>query len=385
MAIRKRVSKKVKNGYVYEVNFTYKINGISYRYWKGGFKTKKEAQEHENLKRMEFANDMNRVQNCNKTLKEVYDEFMEIGSTEFQYNTIYNTKKTLHYWYGKDATINLGNIPIRDIGYRTLQQFFNKRSDCGKACNEDIKTALRRIFVYAIRSEYISSNPIEYVKVTGVENKKEKHVLTYDEFRLILRELKNKNTFEYDAISMAVVIGFYTGLRISEVMALQKDDFDFEENTIYVHRKLNYKGKKKKDIEAVEQMKSKSSKALIPLPDSLKQELELWFEMNPYQNVICDEEGDFLDPDCTGNRIRSISNKLGIPFHFHLLRHTYTTYLVNAHVDVKVAQELLRHANFNTTMSVYAHVDDKKKQNIVNEVFCGENVAKVHKNKNTLS
>lgn len=97
MAIRKRVSKKVKNGYVYEVNFTYKTNGISYRYWKGGFKTKKEAQEHENLKRMELANSVNRVQDCNKTLKEVYDEFMEIGSTEFQYNTIYNTKKTLHY------------------------------------------------------------------------------------------------------------------------------------------------------------------------------------------------------------------------------------------------------------------------------------------------
>ena len=261
--------------------------------------------------------------------------------------------------------------------------FFNKRSDCGKICNEDIRTALRRVFIYAIRSEYISTNPIEYVKVTGVENKKEKHILTFDELKLILRELRKKNDFEYDAISTAVLIGFYTGLRISEVMALQKDDFDFEENTIFVHRKLNYKGKKKKDIEAVEQMKSKSSKAMIPLPDSLKQELELWFEMNPYQNIICDEEGDFLDPDCTGNRIRSISNKLGIPFLFHLLRHTYTTYLVNAHVDVKVAQELLRHANFNTTMSVYAHVDDKKKQNIVNEVFCGENVAKTHKNKNT--
>ena len=97
-------------------------------------------------------------------------------------------------------------------------------------------------------------------------------------------------------------------------------------------------------------MKSKSSKALIPLPDSLKQELELWFEMNPYEKVICDEEGNYLDPDCTGNRIRNISKKLGINFHFHLLRH----------------------ANFNTTMSVYAHVDDKKKQKIVNEVFCGE-------------
>ena len=49
------------------------------------------------------------------------------------------------------------------------------------------------------------------------------------------------------------------------------------------------------------------------------------------------------------------------------------------------SQPLEYSVNFNTTMSVYAHVDDKKKQNIVNEVFCGENVAKTHKNKNTLS
>lgn len=385
MSVIKRTSKKAKNGYLYEVNFTYKVNGITKRYWKRGFVTKKEAIEHENKKRIEFEQMKDHpVVQCDKTLKEVYDEFLEIGSTEFQYNTIYNTKKTLHYWNGKDAAIDLGSLPIRDINYRILQMFFNKRSDCGKICNEDIRTALRRVFIYAIRSEYISTNPIEYVKVTGVENKKEKHILTFDELKLILRELRNKNDFEYDAISTAVLIGFYTGLRISEVMALHKDDFDFEENTIYVHRKLNYKGKRKKDIEAVEQMKSKSSKAMIPLPDSLKEEMIEWFDINPYEKVICDEDGNYLDPDCTGNRLRTISKKLGIQFHFHLLRHTYTTYLVNARVDVKVAQELLRHANYNTTMSIYAHIDEKKKQNIVNEVFCGENVANLHKNK-TLS
>lgn len=36
-------------------------------------------------------------------------------------------------------------------------------------------------------------------------------------------------------------------------------------------------------------------------------------------------------------------------------------YLINEKVDVKIAQELLRHANYNTTMSVYAHIDEKKK------------------------
>ena len=46
MSIRKRASKKAKNGYVYEVYFPYKQNGITYRYSKSGFKTKKEAQDH---------------------------------------------------------------------------------------------------------------------------------------------------------------------------------------------------------------------------------------------------------------------------------------------------------------------------------------------------
>ena len=372
MSIRKVPNKRAKNGYKYQVYFTYRINGISDRYWKGGFDTKKEAQEHENQKKIEFANMDSYVVDCKKTLKEVYDEFLEVGSTEFQHNTIYNTKKTLHYWSGKNATLDLGRMPIKEIRYKTLQLFFNKRKDCGKPINEDIKSALRRIFVYAIRCEYISSNPMEHVKITGVETKKKKHILTYDELQTILRELKNKKTFEYDSLTMAVMIGYYTGLRLSEVMALHKEDFDFEENMIYVHRKLNYKGKKKKDIEAVEQMKSKSSKALIPLPNALKQELLTWFEVNPYQIVICDEDGRYLHPDCSGNTIRNVSKKLGIPFHFHLLRHTYATQLVDANVEIKVAQELLRHANFNTTMSVYAHTNDKKKLAVVDSVFGNE-------------
>lgn len=49
MSIRKRTSKKAKNGYVYEVYFPYKINGITERYSRSGFKTKKEAKEHEAL------------------------------------------------------------------------------------------------------------------------------------------------------------------------------------------------------------------------------------------------------------------------------------------------------------------------------------------------
>jgi hypothetical protein len=378
MAIRKRQSKKSSSGYTYEVNFTYKDpeTGISKRIFKGGFKTKREAQEFEMMKRSELANP-NFIKQSEKTLLDIYNEFMEIGSKEYQSNTIYNTQKTLRFWSGKKATIDLGAIPISKIKYKILQEFFNKREECGKAFNNDIKSALNRIFRYAVRCEYIASNPLEHVKVLGVENKKDKHILTAMEYQRLLSELSRKNTFEYDAIRIAVMIGYYTGLRISEAMAICRSDFDFEENTIFVHRKMVYKGLRKNNIYAVEKMKSKSSKAYLPLPEELKKELIKWFEINPYEKVVCDEDGNYLDPDCTGNKLRKIANSLGIQFHFHLLRDTYCTRLFENGLHPKIIQTLARHQSFNTTMNVYTHVNQNMQLDVVNKIFCGENVAKI--------
>ena len=377
MAIRKRQSKKSSSGYTYEVNFTYKDaeTGITKRCWKGGFKTKKEAQEFEMMKRNEFTN-LNSIKQSEKTLFEVYNEFLEIGSKEYQSNTIYNTQKTLRFWSGKKATIDLGVIPISKIKYKILQEFFNKRKENGKAFNNDIKSALNRVFRYAIRCEYISSNPMEHIKILGVENKKSKHILTYEEYKKILNELSRKETFEYSSIKMAVIIGFYTGLRISEAMAIHKSDFDFDGNTIYVHRKMVYKGLRKSEIYAIEDMKSQKSKAYLPLPEELKKELIQWFKINPYEKVVCDEDGNYLDPDCTGNKLRKIANNLDIQFHFHLLRDTYCTRLFENGLHPKMIQTLARHASFNTTMNVYTHVKQDMQLDIVNKIFCGENVAK---------
>lgn len=47
MSILKVASKKAKNGYTFKVDFRYKTNGITTRYVKSGFLTKKEAKEHE--------------------------------------------------------------------------------------------------------------------------------------------------------------------------------------------------------------------------------------------------------------------------------------------------------------------------------------------------
>ena len=61
--------------------------------------------------------------------------------------------------------------------------------------------------------------------------------------------------------------------------------------------------------------------------------------------------------------------KLNIPFHFHLLRHTYASTLVNANVPPRIAMDLLRHSNYATTMNIYTHIADEQKKNIVNKIF----------------
>lgn len=54
MSIRKRASKKAKKGYVYEVFLTYKEDGITMHYSKRGFESKREALDHETVKKMEI-------------------------------------------------------------------------------------------------------------------------------------------------------------------------------------------------------------------------------------------------------------------------------------------------------------------------------------------
>lgn len=381
MSIRKRLSKRSKNGYVYEVNFTYKENGITMRHFKSGFQTKKEAQDYEILKKSEIHDEGKLIKNTKKTLSEVYEEFLEIGSSRYQPATIYGTKKCYHYFEKE-----LGKIPIKSIDYTLLQKYFNNRKNEGIETNKSIKKAISRILNYAIRAGYIKSNPLNLVAVIGVDRHMEHNkILSHEDFSALIQALNDIGDFRYQAYAIAIQIGYYTGLRISEVLALSKEDIDFEKNMIFINKKLFYKGLKKEEYIVSSQMKSKTSKSEVPLANVLKTTLIEWFTNNPYDKVICDSEGYYLNPNVLSIQVKKVANKLGIQFHFHMLRHTFSTNIVTNQVDLKTAQELMRHSHINTTMSIYTHLNNQHKIDVINTVFkteCGENVANTTTNKN---
>lgn len=376
MSIRKRTSKKAKNGYVYEVYFPYKINGITERYSRSGFKTKKEAQEHEALMLAEVKEKGKINKDSAKTLNQVYKEFLELGANEYQANTILGTKLQ----YERNVKAELGNISVKNFDYALLQGYFNKRGSLGIETNKSTRKALNRLLNYAVKVGYIKNNPINLVKVIGIENKREKdQVLLDTELNVLLNALESANDFNKKAYSIAIQIGKYTGLRVSEVFALEKEDINFDENYINVNRKLVYDGLKKDEIYSTHQMKSKSSKAIIPLASVLKNILTDWFKINPYDHIICDVEGKFINPKTFSIYMKKLAKKHNINFNFHMLRHTFATTLVMNDVDIKTTQELMRHSDFNTTMTLYTHISKEHKAKVINDVFGLKSVEKVAK------
>ena len=83
MGIRKRPSKRSKQGFVYEVFFQYQDEyGCSKRFTKCGFISKKEAQEYEVRKKAELI-DYSVTGTNNKTFNQVFLEYMEIEGEKY--------------------------------------------------------------------------------------------------------------------------------------------------------------------------------------------------------------------------------------------------------------------------------------------------------------
>ena len=75
-------------------------------------------------------------------------------------------------------------------------------------------------------------------------------------------------------------------------------------------------------------------------------------------------DGSLELPSTLGIVCRSVSKKLkGFEdFHFHQLRHTYTSNLLSNGAAPKDVQELLGHSDVSTTMNIYAHSTRKAKR-----------------------
>jgi integrase len=166
-----------------------------------------------------------------------------------------------------------------------------------------------------------------------------------------------------------------TGLRVSEALGLKWDDLDYEQHTIRLRRVCV--GSK-----IIEDVKTKSSSAPIPLGDMLADTLKRWHAETPYG-----KPEDWIFPSMklhgrkplsasitAADRLRPAAIKAGIRlepgqrFGFHNFRHSLATFLVSKGKDVKTIQELMRHAKVTTTLQLYSQAIDAAKLEAQEEI-----------------
>jgi integrase len=161
-----------------------------------------------------------------------------------------------------------------------------------------------------------------------------------------------------------VLLDITTGLRRSELFALKWSDVDFSNLTIDIKRSI-FQG-------VVGSCKTAASRTLIPLSLSVAAELWLWKETTRYARP---DDWIFASPRAKGrkpfypdmvmvNRIRPAALCAGITrrIGWHTFRHTYSTMLIANGENVKVVQELMRHANSRTTLEVYSQARIRAKR-----------------------
>lgn len=211
MSILKVASKKAKNGYTFKVDFRYKTNGITTRYVKSGFLTKKEAKEHEEDIKAQIRL-YGRVKKIyNGTLNMCFDEWLKVDSNQLAPNTINLYKQT----YNKYVKNTIGKEKLVLLKYKEIQAFINKSDISYDNCIA-IKKVLNMVFNFAVKNEYVENNPIQFIKNTKVKDKKDKNnYITFEEYQTLTNKI-NQGSFNDRAISIAISIGYYTGLRVSD-------------------------------------------------------------------------------------------------------------------------------------------------------------------------
>lgn len=285
---------------------------------------------------------------------------------ELKKNTIKESTFTYYKTHiEKDFIPILKDTPIARIDVNKINQLLNYMLNVKKNSPTSIKTkktTLHAIFKQAIYENLITKNPVEFsIKLSKSRAKKEIIPFTKQEISSLLAASKDNNSLYtlYPIIRLVIE----TGMRRGEVLGLHWDDIDYTKNTITIKRSVSSFG--------VTSTKTTSSyRTLIVSKDTLEM-LKKYkkHDTKVFVNAIY----SYLSPNLLSKKFKILCNRLGIVNqHFHNLRHTNATWLINQGVDIATVSRRLGHSNISTTLNTYTHFipeSDEKASTIIGSLI----------------
>lgn len=205
-----------------------------------------------------------------------------------------------------------------------------------------ILSASRSFYRWLIREKITSGNPFDMLKAPR-RPRKLPGTLDTDAVQQLL-EVKGDDPLAVR--DRAIMELFYSsGLRLSELVALDPGDMDLSSGEVRVTGKGN-----KTRIVPIGRYAITAIEQWLPLRMQMKADAE--------QALFVSRRGNRLATRSVEKRLREWAIKQGLErnVHPHMLRHSFASHMLESSGDLRAVQELLGHKNISTTQ-IYTHLD----------------------------
>lgn len=353
-------------------------------------KTLEELRKKE-LEVIKDALDGIRVDKNNLTVNDLYDLWAQLkrGLKD-------NTFQTYKYLYTRFIQNDFGKMKITDVKRTDVRAFYNTLADeyhLKASTVNNVHTVLHQVLELGVEDDYLRYNPsdnaLKELKKTHNDPKK-RRALTLPEQKLFENFLSQKG--QYSKWYPIFIVMLWTGLRVGEITGLRWCDIDLEEETISINHTLVYysKGEVEGCTFAINTPKTEAGKRIVHMLPKVKEafilEKEYQKECGLKCKAVVDGYTDFIfinhlggvyQQCCINKALKRIIRNCNyqvldqnkgkdvtiLPwFSNHSLRHTFTTRMCEAGVNIKAMQDILGHKDAETTMDIYAEATPELKR-----------------------
>ena len=215
-------------------------------------------------------------------------------------------------------------------------------------------SAVRGLYKFAASEGHMRSDPAEQIETARLHRNLPRY-LSLDEVERVL-EVSDVTTPEGLRDRAMLELLYATGLRVSELIALERGDFNFDVGYLVCEGK----GRKER---------------IVPFGRSAKKWLERYLREGRLELVRKTTDAFFLSrlgKAMTRQRffqiLKGCGKRAGIdkPLSPHVVRHSFATHLLERGADLRSLQLMLGHSNIGTTQ-IYTHVSRERLRRIYDQ------------------
>ncbi len=282
-----------------------------------------------------------------KQFEKKYTEYSKKAMSSGYNKNIAYSFGILKQHFGADALID----QLRSVD---LESFFLSRYLKAKYATALAYRTLKSAFNKCVEWNYLQANPLLKIRLPKIPQNKPLFIDDL-QFKLILKKV------ESDVLRDLYTFAFYSGCRINEILNLKWNAVDFYSKIVHIKNSESFTTKNK-------------SERHIPMNSvlfsCLQSRIPKIQSINNNEYVFTNSKGKQFRSDTVSKWFKGAVIETAKQFlidrsvHFHTLRHSFASLLVQKGVSIYEVSKLLGHADIKTTQ-IYAHLRSDDLRNAV--------------------